>query len=133
MNKQAKKLIYGYLSWLIKHEQVIRNRDDLDEPYITRNVEHHANYGLCGNIGNFIIDREGSLKYDFRSLNEKWSYFSGNNAYPVPTYLGYVGTYHTAKVIYEEAGPFKTWCRGPYADARWAYIHFLHEELSKCL
>lgn len=132
MNKQAKQLIHGYLSWLLKHEDAIRSQVDLDRPYANRHVVLHYNYGLCANITNFIIDRGGPLDYNFKSLNSKWPYFSGNHFYPVPHTLGSKNG-RIAAVTYNHAPPYSVWCEGPYADARWAYIHFLHEELSKCL
>lgn len=132
MNKQAKKLIHGYLSWLLKHEQAIRTQVDHEKLYSSRSVLHHSLYGLCSNIQSFVQARIGRVEYNFDSLNEKWEHFSGTHMYPVPSYLGSKNRY-TANSTYESSNPKIMWCEGPYADARWAYIYFLHEELSKCL
>lgn len=131
MNKQTKRLIHGYLSWLLKHEQVIRTQVDHEGLYISRNVVLRYTYGLCANINSFIINRGGPLAYNFKSLNSKWPYFSGNHLYPVPHILGSKDE-RIAAFTYNHAVPHSVWCDGSYAEARWAYIRFLHEELSKC-
>lgn len=131
MNKQSKKLIHGYLSWLLKHEQVIRSRGGLKSPYKSGSVVHNPQYGLCANVYRFARDRTRLYCISFDDLNNKWSYFTGRHTFPVPQSLDCKDK-HRAAIKYNISGPFIMWCEGPYADARWAYIRFLHEELSKC-